>query len=190
MNKITINLEHFTEDQKKQILNLLGDNYTPTLTGKEKSEKTEARIRSVILENRPQTTDYDFQCGEKFFFTKDRVELKQFDALGTQPKLQQVKPSLYDKIIVIAEFEDKALWYLLHTNNISKLAGKQNKESGKLPLNSQHKGNSREGQISYNKTFLKMATFITESPKLDYKKESLGLTDEKILEILEFTKNH
>lgn len=190
MNKITINLENFTEEKRNQILALLGDNYALSLTGKEKSEKTEARMRAVIGETRPGTTDYDFQFGEGYFFTNDKVELKQFDALGTQPKLQQVKPDLYDKIIVLAEFQDKALWYLLHTSKISKLAGKENKEPGKLALNSQHKGNLAEGQISYNKTFLKTATYITESPKLDYRREDLGLTDEKIMEILEFTKNH
>jgi hypothetical protein len=190
MTKITINLENFTDSVRKQILHLIGEDYGISLTGKEKSEKTESRLREVIRESRPSSTDYDFQTGRGYFFDSERVELKQFDATGKQPKIQQVKPELYDKIIVIAEFTDKALWYLLHTNKISKLAGKKNNELNKLALNSQHKGNQKEGQISYNKTFKKNAIFILETPFIDYRKADLGLSDEKLLEILEFTKNH
>ena len=190
MTKISINLDLFTEEKRNQILEIIGDNYSLSLTGKEKSELTEARMRRVIGEPKPDTTDYDFPSGEGFFFDTDKIELKQFDAEGKQPKLQQVKPELYNKIIVIAEFHDKALWYLLSTDKISKLAGKENKEPNKLPLNSQHKGNLKEGQISYNKPFKKAATFITETSKLDYRQDDLGITDEEILQILEFTKNH
>jgi hypothetical protein len=190
MNKITIDLEKFTQEKRNQILALLDDDYTLSLTGKEKSEKTEIRMRRVLQESRPDTTDYDFRSGQGYFFANEKVELKQFDAEGKQPKLQQVKPELYDKIIVIAEYQDKALWYLLHTDKISKLAGKNHKEPGKLALNSQHKGNAKEGQISFNKTFLKNAIYITQTSKIDYRKDDLGITDDKILEILEFTKNH
>lgn len=188
--KIIVNLDQQTQEKKNLILNILGDDYTLSLTGKEKSEKTEARMRAVIGEPRPKTTDYDFPYGEGHFFTNDKVELKQFDAHGSQPKIQQVKPKLYDKIIVLAEFQDKALWYLLTTDKISKAAGRKNKEDGKLSLNSQHKGNPNEGQISYNKTFMNTATYITDSPKVDYKRDDLGISDEKIMEILEFTKKH
>jgi hypothetical protein len=190
MNKITINLNNFDSETQDQIRRLIGENYLISLTGKEKSERTEARMRKVIGESRPNTTDYDFKFGEDNFFKTDRVELKQFDAEGTQPKLQQVKPDLYDKIIVIAEFENKTLWYLLHTSKISRIAGKENKEVGKLTLTRQHKGNEKEGQISYNKIFIKAAIFIKETSKIDYKKNDLGISDEDILEILEFTKNH
>ena len=190
MTKIAINLEHFTEERRNQILQLIGEDYTLSLSGKEKSEKTEARMREVIGESRPASTDYDFQTGEGYFFDTEKVELKQFDAEGKQPKLQQVKPELYDKIIVAAEFSDRTLWYVLSTDEISRLAGKRNKEVGKLALNSQHKGNAKEGQISYNKQFLRKALFITQTPKIDYKQNNLGLSDEEILEILTFTKYH
>jgi hypothetical protein len=190
MTKITINLENFTKNDQTKILQLLSDNYTLSLTGKEKSEKTEKRMRDSINEGRPSTTDYDFQSGSNRFFGQQKIELKQFDGEGKQPKIQQVKPELYDKIIVIAEYSDKALWYLLHTSKISKFAGKGNKEKDKMALNVQHKGNLKEGQISYSKTFKKNAIFITETHNLDYRKNNLGITDEKIIEILEFTKKH
>lgn len=188
--KIILNLSDFSEDVITQIKKLIGDKYTLSLTGKEKSELTEKRMRKVINENRPKNTDYDFNCGEGYFFEKDRVELKQFYVKGSSPKIQQVKPELYDKIIVCAEDDDETTWYLLYTNKISKLAGKKNKEGNKLTLCSQHKGNLKEGQISYNSQFKKESIYITTTKKLDYKKEDLGLSDKTILEILEFTKNH
>lgn len=189
-NNIVVHLHELDEEKKTMVLQLVGENFSLFLTGKEKSEFTERRIRQVLRETRPDTTDYDFRTGDGFYFSQDRVELKQFDANGKQPKIQQVKPELYDKIVVVAEFQDKALWYLLHTDKISKLAGKKNKEDGKLALNSQHKGNTKEGQISYNKSFIKTAIYITETSKIDYRQDNLGISDEQILEILEFTKNH
>lgn len=188
--KIIIDLSEFSEQKIRQIEALIGEKYTLSLTGKEKSELTEKRMRKVINESRPKSTDYDFNVGSEYFFTKDRVELKQFYIKGTSPKIQQVKPELYDKIIVCAEDDDETIWYLLHTNKISKVAGKKNKESNKLTLCTQHKGNLKEGQISYNSQFKKEATYITTTKKLDYKKVDLGIADETILEILEFTKNH
>lgn len=188
--KIQINTNDFSQTEIDNILEIVGNRYTPSLSGKEKSEKLEKRLRYSINEDRPNTTNYDFCSGPKFFFTKHRIELKQFDAMGTAPKLQQVKPKLYDKILVCAEFPNRAEWWVLNTEDISPKAGKEHKQSGKLSLNRQHSGNEFEGQISFTKQFKEKATKICETNFLNYKREDLGITNEEILKILNFVKNH
>lgn len=188
--KITINTEQFSEEQLNQLFRLLGPNYAPSLSGKEKSELLEARMRLCLGEPRPDTTDYDFCNGEGFFFDEDKVELKQFDALGSSPKLQQVKPALYNKILVAAEFPDFTDWWVIKSDKISSVAGKENKEEGKLTLQRQHKGNELEGQITFTEQFKKAATNILSTGPINYNSETLGLSDEHILEILTFVKNY
>ena len=188
--KITIDTEQFTEEQVRQLFNIIGENYNMSLSGKEKSELLEARIRFTLGEPRPETTDYDFRTGEEYFFTTDKVELKQFDALGSSPKLQQVKPALYNKILVAAEFPEFTEWWVIKTDKISQVAGKENKEDGKLTLQRQHKGNELEGQITFTQQFKSMATYLLSTGPIDYTQSNLGLTDEYILEILNHVKNH
>jgi hypothetical protein len=188
--KITINTEQFNEEQIRQLFNILGENYSMSLSGKEKSELLEARMRFTLAEPRPETTDYDFRTGEDYFFTTDKVELKQFDALGSSPKLQQVKPALYNKILVAAEFPDFTEWWVIKSDKISQVAGKENKEDGKLTLQRQHKGNELEGQITFTQQFKNSATYILSSGPIDYTQTDLGLTDETILQILTYVKNH
>lgn len=188
--KITVNTEQFTEEQVRQLFTILGENYTMSLSGKEKSELLEARMRFVLGEPRPETTDYDFRTGEDYFFSTDRVELKQFDAMGSSPKLQQVKPALYNKILVAAEFPDFTEWWVINSNKISSVAGKENKEEGKLTLQRQHKGNELEGQITFTSQFKNQATHILNTGPINYTLSNLGLSDEHILEILTFVKNY
>ncbi len=188
--KITIDLDTFTPELRERLTSIVGENYHLSLSGKDKSERLESRLRKVISEPRPDTTDYDFCHGVEHYFEKDRVELKQFAVLGKSPKLQQVKPHLYDKILVAAESDDKTDWWILETKYVSPKAGKENKENGKLALARQHKGNEFEGQISYNETFKKYAKFILTTGPVDYKKENLGLEDDILSQILLFVKNH
>jgi HKD family nuclease len=188
--KITIDTQKISPDKVKEIFRILGDNYTMSLSGKEKSELLEARVRITLGEPRPNTTDYDFCQGNGYFFEKDKIELKQFDALGSSPKLQQVKPALYNKILVAAEYPNNTEWWVISSNKISSVAGKENREEGKLTLQRQHKGNLLEGQVTFTKQFKNEATKITTTGPVNYTKKDLGLTDEEIFEILNFVKNH
>lgn len=188
--KITIDTDRFSIEQVQEIFEIIGENYTMSLSGKEKSELLEARMRKVISEPRPTTTDYDFCFGEQFFFKNDKVELKQFDAMGSSPKLQQVKPALYNKILVAAEFPNHTEWWLLKSEKISSKAGKEHKEQGKLTLQRQHKGNELEGQITFNHQFKKQAVKILETGPVKYTQEDLNLTDKEIMDVLNFVNNH
>jgi hypothetical protein len=188
--KIQINIDDFSQTEQDTLFQLVGHRYTISQSGKEKSEELEKRLRDAIKEGRPNTTDYDFCHGKNYFFEHDKVELKQFDATGASPKLQQVKPALYNKILVCAEFPDRAEWWLLNTDVISKKAGKEHKEDGKLTLTRQHKGNECEGQITFTKQFKTSAIKICETNFIDYKNETLGLGNDEILHILNFVKNH
>ena len=80
-------------------------------------------------------------------------------------------------------FKNKSEWYLLETDKISKKAGKQNSEVGKLPLNAQHRYNITEGQINPNKAFKSVAHYLGTYEPLFYYKEDLNLTDHTILDI-------
>ena len=132
----------------------------------------------------------DLCHGDGYYFDSDKIELKQFDAEGSSPKLQQVKPALYNKILVAAEFPETTEWWIVKSDQISRRAGKEHKENGKLTLQRQHKGNEYEGQITFTEQFKKAATKVCETGPVDYTKEDLGLTNEEILQILEFTKNY
>jgi hypothetical protein len=91
---------------------------------------------------------------------------------------------------VAAEFPEKTEWWVITTDKISSVAGKENKELGKLTLQKQHKGNELEGQITFTQQFKKMATQISETGPLNYSKKNLGVSDEEILQILEKVKKH
>jgi hypothetical protein len=188
--KIVIDKKNFSKDVWNKLIGLIEDKYVSFQTGKSKSDLLEQRMRSAINESKPETTDYDFPHGEKHFFVNDKVELKQFDTTGSSPKLQQVKPRLYNKILVAAEFPEKTEWWVITTDKISSVAGKENKELGKLTLQKQHKGNELEGQITFTQQFKKMATKISETGPLNYSKKNLGVSDEEILQILEKVKKH
>lgn len=187
---IIIQLDKLSDEKRNKILEILGDDYSLNLSGKDKSEMLEARLRRVINETKPNTTNYDFCYGQNFFFSDCRLELKQFSMFGKSPKLQQVKPELYDKILVCAEYENYAEWWVLRTSLISSKAGKENKETGKLTLTRQHKGNEYEGQIMFNGKFQKVATKICQTGVINYKNNDLGLNDEETLYILNFVKNY
>jgi hypothetical protein len=188
--KIELNQKDYSPKEWSQIMSLVGLNYKLSLSGKERSEITESRLRSVINEKKPNTTEHDFKIGPLAFFSNERVELKQFTVSGKSPKLQQVKPHLYEKILVAAEFNTKTEWYVLNTSQISKKSGRENKENNKLTLTRQHKGNEREGQISFNSTFKKFATLITTTKPINYTQEDLGLDNEILFQILNQVKNH
>lgn len=188
--KVVIDSENFTKEEFEMIFQIVGQKYALSLSGKERSEMLENRLRSVIGEKKPDTTDYDFCSGEGYFFGNKKVELKQFDALGSSPKLQQVKPSLYDTILVVAEYPSKSEWWVIKSDKISTKSGKENKEEDKLTLQRQHKDSEFEGQVSFKEPFKKSATKIYETSNIDYTQETLNLSDEEILNILTLTKNH
>jgi hypothetical protein len=188
--KIEFDTKDLSEHELYSVMSILGKRFKRALSGKEKSELTESRFRQFLKEDRPKTTDYDFCSGEGYFFESCRVELKQFDVLKKSPKLQQVKPYCYDLIIVGAEYKNKTEWWLLETNKISSSAGKEHQELGKLPLNRQHKGNQKEGQISYSDRFKKTAIKVCDTGPINYSENDLGLSDQEISKILHFTKNH
>ena len=187
--KIVLESKNFTEEVWNNIINLIGGEFVSFQTGKSKSEKLEARMRKSINEPRPKTTDYDFCNGEGYFFVEEKVELKQFTSKNGGGSAQQVKPALYDVMIVVAEFTTKAEWWVIKTEKISKFSGKNNKEKNKLTLQKQHKGNLEEGQISFNKEFKKNAKHILTSGPIIYDQENLGLSDETVMEILNAAKN-
>ena len=188
--KIVIDTENFTKEQSEMLFQIIGKQYALSLSGKERSEMLENRLRSVIGETKPDTTDYDFCSGDDYFFGNLKIELKQFDALGSSPKLQQVKPTLYDNILVVAEYPNKSEWWVIKSDKISSKSGKENKEEDKLTLQRQHKDSEFEGQVSFTGPFKKSATKIYESTPIDYTEETLNLSDQDILTILTLTKNH
>jgi len=188
--KIVIDTKNFTDEEVKIINQIIGKKFELSLSGKERSEMLENRLRSVINEKKPDTTDYDFCSGKSYFFGDKKVELKQFDALGSSPKLQQVKPALYDTILVVAEYTSKSEWWVIKSDKISTRSGKENKEENKLTLQRQHKDSEFEGQVSFAEPFKKSATKIYETNNIDYTKETLNLSDKDILNILTLTKNH
>lgn len=179
--------------------------------GAQKAKLTEERFRGVLNEGRPPITDYDFNSGEGTFFGKDRVELKQWSG-DNNWKAQQVKPHLYDKILMCREEKEHSFWFVVKTSQISSQVStlkNRHHEPGKLKLNGQHKGNLNEGMVQMDKNtrnFIKgitdtiipsgkdewsdIVTFIGKYPPLDYFKPDLGLSDNEILSILTFVKNY
>lgn len=174
---LVLNLEFLPDNVKNELMDKYPNFIEEPLSGKERSEKTEDRIREILGVEKPNTTEYDIP-----YFGK-RFELKQAEAYLKQPKFQQIKPSCYPYIICMLNHKDKSQWFLLKTSDISKKAGKHNVEEGKLPLNSQHRYNVTEGQINPNKAFYKKAINLGEYPPLLYYKDDLNLSENTIEEI-------
>jgi hypothetical protein len=80
-------------------------------------------------------------------------------------------------------YDDRSEWYILKTSDISSLAGKENVEAGKLPLNRQHRGNAQEGQISPNRLFYKFAHQLGSYEPLQYNNDDLNLSANSIQDI-------
>jgi len=179
MNKIYLNLDKLPNDQRVRLMNEYRGAIELNISGKERSELTESRIRNVMQLSKPSSSDHDF------LFQGTKLELKQAEASGKQPKFQQIKPSCYSHIICMLNHRDKSEWYLLETDKISKKSGASNVEVGKLPLNAQHRYNESEGQISPNAAFKKVAKFLGEYEPLLYYKEDLNLPDESIMNIFD-----
>jgi hypothetical protein len=208
---MNIDFSRLSKKEQEAIIEIVVKNNALKIGGASKAKITEDRFRSVIGESRPSTTNYDFASGEGTFFNTDRVELKQFTGQNNW-KAQQVKPLLYDKVLMCREEKDASFWFVVKTELISsKVSTLQNryKEPGKLRLNGQHKGNLHEGMIGMDKNtkaFIKgkclqiipsnkdewsdLVTFIGKFPPLNYSKEDLGLDDSEVLSILTFVKNH
>ena len=66
---IIVQLDKLSDEKRNKILEILGDDYSLNLSGKDKSEMLEARLRRVINETKPNTTNYDFWYGQNFFFS-------------------------------------------------------------------------------------------------------------------------
>jgi|694.fasta_scaffold125472_1 hypothetical protein len=177
MEKKYLDLSKLSDTHRDFIVKNLGYALTNNLSGKERSEVTEQRIRDVMGISRPSTSEYDF------LFEGFKIELKQAETTGTKPKFQQVKPALYSHIICMLNYEDRSEWYVLKTSDISSLAGKENVEAGKLPLNKQHRGNTQEGQISPNKLFYKFAIKLGVYEPLQYNNDDLNLSTTSIQDI-------
>jgi hypothetical protein len=177
MKKIFLNLDKLPNEIRTRLVDEYPDAIELNISGKERSELTESRIRSAMQLSKPVSSDHDFLfCGTK-------IELKQAEAYMKGPKFQQIKPSCYSHIICMLNYRDKSEWYLLETSKISKKAGASNVESGKLPLNAQHRYNTAEGQISPNKAFKKASHFLGQYRPLLYYREDLNLPDETIVDI-------
>lgn len=174
---LVLNLDFLSEDARNDILEKYPNFIEEPLTGKERSEKTEDRIREILGVEKPKTTEYDIP-----YFGK-RFELKQAEAYLKQPKFQQIKPNCYPYIICLLNHKDKSEWFLLKTSDISKKAGRENVEEGKLPLNSQHRYNITEGQIRPNKAFKQKAYDLGTYPPLLYYKKDLNLSSDNLIEI-------
>jgi hypothetical protein len=205
--KITIDLKTLSSEDKREFFKL---KIPFTLGGAQKAKLTEERLRKTLNEGRPPTTDYDFNSGPGTFFGEQRVELKQLTL--SNDKAQQVKPLLYDKILICLETKESSFWFVVNTSEISpKVSTKDNryKEKGKLRLNGQHKGNLHEGMIQMDKNtknfilgktnnitpanndeWSDLVTFIGKYPPLNYLKDDLGLTDQDILSILVFVRDY
>jgi hypothetical protein len=174
-----LNLELLPPQIKNELMGKYPQHVELNISGKERSELTEKRIMDVLKIEKPKTSEYDFLYLDTMF------ELKQAEAYLNQPKFQQIKPNCYPFIICMLNHKDKSEWYLLETAKISKKAGKENAEVGKLPLNSQHRYNLAEGQISPNKLFKKYSIFLGEYEPLFYYKSDLNLSDNSILSIFD-----
>jgi hypothetical protein len=177
MKSTYLNLELLPEDIREELVKKYSQFVELNISGKERSELTERRIMNVLGIDKPDTTKYDF------FYLKTKFELKQAEAYLKQPKFQQIKPACYPYMICMLNHKDKSEWYLLETSKISKKAGKKNVEDGKLPLNTQHRGNLLEGQINPNKAFKQVAIFLGNYEPLFYYKTDLNLSDNSILDI-------
>jgi len=175
--KRVLNLELLSENQIKQLLKTYEFAYDVEMSGKERSELTEKRIRSIMNIERPKTTEYDL------LFKNVRFELKQAEGYMSSPKFQQVKPSFYPYIICLLNYKDKTLWYLLETKNISKKCGSKNAEKGKLPLQKQHAKSTDEGQITLTKRFYHFAIPIGEYEPIIYHKDDLNLSEKSVKSI-------
>jgi hypothetical protein len=177
MKKIYLDLDKLPNDLRNRLIVDYPGAIELNISGKERSELTESRIRDVMQLARPTSSDHDF------LFSSTKMELKQAEAYMKGPKFQQIKPSCYSHIICMLNHRDKSEWYLLETNKISKRSGASNVEAGKLPLNTQHRYNTAEGQISPGAAFKKMALFLGQYEPLVYYKEDLNLPDESIRDI-------
>jgi len=189
-----------------QILARNPDCYTRSTAGKVGSVLLENRLREVISEPAPSTPNYDFCYGKGRFFSNCKVELKQ--ASGNTSLFFQVKPALYDKILMVKEEKLASYWFVMKTSDISSKVGRKNKEKGKLLLSKQHEGNPTEGQIGMDiatrkfmsgesDTILKkgkdqfsdIATFIGKFNPILYDKKDLNIEDADLLSILSFVKS-
>ena len=177
-----------------------------SVEGGEKAKLTEDRFRGLTNSPRPSTPNYDLNVSPK------TVDLKQWfweSEEDNNCKAQQVKPHLYDCILMCNETSENSYWFVVNTDKISSKVGKDNKEDGKLLLSKQHEGNMTEGQllmdvhiknfitgktseiIKKNKDkFSDLVTFIGKFPPLNYNRKDLGLDDSEVLSILTFVRNH
>lgn len=183
-SKLFLDLSLLSSQDRDEIVNKYSDAVKLNITGKERSELTEARIMNYLKIQKPNTTSYDFLINDVKF------ELKQAEGYLKQPKFQQVKPSCYSYIICMLNYKNKSIWYLLDTNDISSKSGKTNVEQNKLPLNIQHRGNLHEGQVSPNKKFKKFAVLLGEYEPLNYVMSDLNLSDKSLNEIFGKIKKH
>lgn len=165
------------EDVRNELMNRYVKFVDTGLTGKERSELTENRILNYLGINKPNTTEYDFD------FINERFELKQAEDYLKQPKFQQIKPRLYPYIVCLLNGKERSRWYIMRTENISKLAGKENQEVGRLPMHRQHKDNDQEGQFPPNKKFFELAEEIGEFSPLVYHEENLNISDNELNQI-------
>lgn len=208
-NIVAFDQNKIPKNQLDIVLGILNEFNAVSLSraGGETSARTEERFRAVLGESRPSTNDYDFASGENTFFGNIKVELKQCS--GNNYKFQQVKPHLYDKVLMVREDLDRSTWFVISTSLISSYVKVEGKEPGKMLLSGQHKGNLNEGMLLMDNStvnftkgktseivkngkdmFSDLATLIGVYPPIDYSKDDLGLTDQEIFGILEFVKNH
>ena len=190
----------------EQLLARNPDSFTRSTAGKIGSVLLEKRLRLVISEPAPSTPNYDFCSGKGYFFDKTKVELKQ--ASGNTTLFFQVKPSLYDKVLMVKEEKLASYWFIIKTSDISSKVGKENKEEGKILLSKQHEGNMTEGQLgmdintinfikgknselkkSGKDRFSDKVTFIGKYNPILYDKSDLNLPDSDVMEILSFVKS-
>lgn len=180
-----LSLKTLSDEQRQLLMNIPGIEDVITVPSpKDRSTITEDRIRSVMDMEKPSTTEYDF------LFMDQRFELKQAEVSGTAPKFQQVKPDLYPWMLCMLNDADESRWYLLDTSKISSRSGKKYEETGKLTLQSQHKGNKREGQITPGTAFYNTAYYIGSYSPLKYAKEDLNISDEEIKDVFEKIEKH
>jgi len=175
--KRILNLELLSKKQYDDVLKNYQFAYDVEMSGKERSELTEKRIRTIMSIDRPKTTEYDL------FFEQTRFELKQAEGYMSSPKFQQVKPSFYPYIICLLNYKDKSVWYLLETKNISKKSGAANVEKGKLPLQKQHAKSIDEGQITLTKRFYDFAIELGEYEPIIYHKDDLNLSEKSVKKV-------
>ncbi len=121
---------------------------------KEISDRYEQRLRDNNFFAEPKSTEFD--ALDRF---DNRVEFKYTTGI-TQKKWQQVKPRCRDYFLFFEIENGKVDTYFLYPSQISSVAGKENKEEGKLMLQRQHRGNIHEGQVSKTGEFLNIATHM------------------------------